>query len=236
MSEEFRNDQENLNSQQNSAGTEEHTENQSQNASTAGGTTYSWVNPKLRQDQGQQAGTNPWGAQNSGGWNAAGADAGKRQQYRYTASGPAGAKPGFGAPGAKVKKSKVKKPRKPMTAGRKWAATVAMALVFGVVAGGTMYGVNRAADYFDGDDNTVVQTTQPLAQTDTSGGSDSETVSASAGAAGTVKEVAKNAMPSLVTISTMSVEEMQSFFGGTQQYEVEGAGTGVIVARMTANC
>ncbi len=231
MSEEFRNDQENLNSQQNSAGTEEHTENQSQNASTAGGTTYSWVNPKLRQDQGQQAGTNPWGAQNSGGWNAAGAEAGKRQQYRYTASGPAGAKPGFGAPGAKVKKSKVKKPRKPMTAGRKWAATVAMALVFGVVAGGTMYGVNRAADYFDGDDNTVVQTTQPLAQTDTSGGSDSETVSASAGAAGTVKEVAKNAMPSLVTISTMSVEEMQSFFGGTQQYEVEGAGTGVIVGQ-----
>ena len=55
MSEEFRNDQENLNSQQNSAGTEEHTENQSQNANTAGGTTYSWVNPKLRQDQGQQA-------------------------------------------------------------------------------------------------------------------------------------------------------------------------------------
>ena len=75
MSEEFRNDQENLNSQQNSAGTEEHTENQSQNANTAGGTTYSWVNPKLRQDQGQQAGSNPWGAQNSGGWNAAGADA-----------------------------------------------------------------------------------------------------------------------------------------------------------------
>ena len=38
-------------------------------------------------------------------------------------------------------------------------------------------------------------------------------------------------MPSLVTISTMSVEEMQSFFGGTQQYEVEGAGTGVIVGQ-----
>ena len=36
-------------------------------------------------------------------------------------------------------------------------------------------------------------------------------------------------MPSLVTISTMTVEEMQNFFGGTQQYEVEGAGTGVIV-------
>ena len=28
--------------------------------------------------------------------------------------------------------------------------------------------------------------------------------------------------PLFVTISTMSVEEMRSFFGGTQQYEVEG--------------
>ena len=42
-------------------------------------------------------------------------------------------------------------------------------------------------------------------------------------------QVADNAMPSVVTISTMSVEEMRSFFGGTQQYEVEGAGTGVII-------
>ena len=47
-------------------------------------------------------------------------------------------------------------------------------------------------------------------------------------AAGTVAAVAYDAMPSLVTISTMSVQEMQSFFG-TQTYEAEGAGTGVIV-------
>ena len=47
-------------------------------------------------------------------------------------------------------------------------------------------------------------------------------------AAGTVAAVAYDAMPSLVTISTMSVQEMQSFFG-TQTYEAQGAGTGVIV-------
>lgn len=46
-----------------------------------------------------------------------------------------------------------------------------------------------------------------------------------------MEEVTKNAMPSLVTISTMSVEEMRNFFGGTQKYEVEGAGTGVIVGK-----
>ena len=47
-------------------------------------------------------------------------------------------------------------------------------------------------------------------------------------AAGAVAAVAYDAMPSLVTISTMSVQEMQSFFG-TQTFEAEGAGTGVIV-------
>ena len=47
-------------------------------------------------------------------------------------------------------------------------------------------------------------------------------------AAGPVAVVAYEAMPSLVTISTMSVQEMQSFFG-TQRFEAQGAGTGVIV-------
>ena len=35
---------------------------------------------------------------------------------------------------------------------------------------------------------------------------------------------AREAMPSVVTISTMSVEEMRSFFGGTQEIQVQGAG------------
>ena len=47
-------------------------------------------------------------------------------------------------------------------------------------------------------------------------------------AAGPVAAVAYDAMPSLVTISTMSVQEMQSFFG-TQMFEAKGAGTGVII-------
>ena len=35
-----------------------------------------------------------------------------------------------------------KKARKPMTTGRRWASVVAMGLVFGLVAGGTMFGVS----------------------------------------------------------------------------------------------
>ena len=111
--------------------------------------------------------------------------------------------------------------KKGMTTGRKWASLIAMALVFGLVAGGTMFGVNTAAEHLTGRDKAQIgqtQTTSADASSDTSGSGQ-----------GTVSEVAANAMPSLVTISTMTVEEMRNFFGGTQQYEVEGAGTGVIV-------
>ena len=121
------------------------------------------------------------------------------------------------------KKEKKVREKKPMTTGRKWATVVAMALVFGLIAGGTMFGVNAAGNYLAGNDSS----SDEVGQTQTTA-SDSNSSSDGSGQ-GTVAEVAKNAMPSVVTISTMSVEEMRSFFGGTQQYEVEGAGTGVIV-------
>lgn len=122
------------------------------------------------------------------------------------------------------KKEKKVREKKPMTTGRKWVTVVAMALVFGLIAGGTMFGVNAAGNYLAGNDSSSDQ----VGQTQTTS-SDSTSSSSDGSGQGTVAEVAKNAMPSVVTISTMSVEEMRSFFGGTQQYEVEGAGTGVIV-------
>lgn len=121
-------------------------------------------------------------------------------------------------------KTKKVREKKPMTTGKKWVTVVAMALVFGLIAGGTMFGVNAAGNYLAGNDSSSDQ----VGQTQTTS-SDSNSSSSEGSGQGTVAEVAKNAMPSVVTISTMSVEEMRSFFGGTQQYEVEGAGTGVIV-------
>lgn len=121
-------------------------------------------------------------------------------------------------------KTKKVREKKPMTTGKKWVTVVAMALVFGLIAGGTMFGVNAAGNYLAGNDSSSDQ----VGQTQTTS-SDSNSSSSDGSGQGTVAEVAKNTMPSVVTISTMSVEEMRSFFGGTQQYEVEGAGTGVIV-------
>lgn len=111
-------------------------------------------------------------------------------------------------------KTGTEKKKKEMTLQKKWGMVVAMALVFGLIAGGTMYGVNAAANRLYSQNH--------ISQTDTTEASTSESSSG-------VVQVADNAMPSVVTISTMSVEEMRSFFGGTQQYEVEGAGTGVII-------
>ena len=104
---------------------------------------------------------------------------------------------------------------------KRWAVLVAMALVFGAVAGGTAFGVNVAASQV----YNRKAAENGISNTETVSGTDSTD------STGTVAQVAENAMPSLVTISTMSVEEMRSFFGGTQEYEVEGAGTGVIVGK-----
>ena len=47
--------------------------------------------------------------------------------------------------------------------------------------------------------------------------------------AGTVSKIAKECKSSVVAITTTSVEEVQSFFG-TQSYQTQGAGSGIIVA------
>ena len=105
-----------------------------------------------------------------------------------------------------------------MSAKQKWSMLIAMAVV--------MFGVNTAANHIAnmGDapsENGVV----------TDDTEDNSTASANISSAGTKTpaQVAQEAMPSVVTISTMSVEEMRNFLGGVAEYKVQGAGTGVIV-------
>lgn len=111
-----------------------------------------------------------------------------------------------------------KEKRQSLSMKKRWGILIAMAVVFGLIAGGIMYGINYAGGR--------IYREQHISSTDTV-----ETRTASGDSSTAVEEVTKNAMPSVVTISTMSVEEMQSFFGGTREYEVEGAGTGVIIGK-----
>ena len=128
MSEELNNRNE-ISSSQNKDTQNQNTQSQSS------GTTYSWVNPKVHQQSGSQGSANPWGSgstwsgQGTGGQN--GGRGGEKQQYYYS-TGTAGTQTAAGH--GKAGKVKAKKTRQPMGTGKKWAMTVAMALVFGVVA------------------------------------------------------------------------------------------------------
>ncbi len=46
-----------------------------------------------------------------------------------------------------------------------------------------------------------------------------------------VSDIVENCMPSIVSITTKSVEEVETYFYGTQEFEAEGAGSGIIVAQ-----
>ena len=46
-----------------------------------------------------------------------------------------------------------------------------------------------------------------------------------------VSEVVDQVMPSIVSITSMSVEEVRSFFGGTYEQQSKGAGTGIIIGK-----
>ena len=113
-----------------------------------------------------------------------------------------------------------------MSAKKKWSMLIAMAVVFGLVAGLVMFGVNTAANHIAGKGDAPSENDVVTDDTE-----DNSTASANISSAGTKTpvQVAKEAMPSVVTISTMSVEEMRNFLGGVAEYKVQGAGTGVIV-------
>ena len=46
-----------------------------------------------------------------------------------------------------------------------------------------------------------------------------------------VSAIVENVMPSVVSITNLSIQQIQDFFGGTQKYETQSAGTGIIIGQ-----
>ncbi|HJB16709.1 MAG TPA: trypsin-like peptidase domain-containing protein [Candidatus Blautia excrementipullorum] len=113
---------------------------------------------------------------------------------------------------------------------KKLPETAALAVVFGLVAGAVFQGVNMVSDqYLEPETQTTLPTTDTAAEEVTE-----TTQSNVSQASGTVASVAQAAMPSVVAITSVSIQEIPSFFGvygfgGTQQYSSEGSGSGIIV-------
>ena len=118
----------------------------------------------------------------------------------------------------KTKKNrKVPKPVKLVCAG----------VAFGLVASVTFQTGNYVGTKVFGTTTTNVKTAKTAQTVD---GAKLTTSSSSTGTSD-VATIAKNAMPSIVSITNMSVQEVQSFFGGTQQQESTSVGSGIIIGQ-----
>ncbi len=116
------------------------------------------------------------------------------------------------------KQEKPKKPKKKMP---KWAGVVGLALVFGIVASAAFQASNVVFDRVTGNDTKTVKQSSAA-------GSSQLTQTAST-VTSDVSKIAESAMPSIVSITNMSVQEVQNFFGQTQQEESTSLGSGIII-------
>lgn len=140
---------------------------------------------------------------------------GMNGNYQYGGYGPAPE-----PPQQPVKKKKGK------GAIPKAVAVGGLAILFGVVSSAVFLTSNIVGTRILGLDSGISSsgTSKPVSSSTPLSSSSSVVTS-------DVSDIVKNVMPSIVSITSMSVEEVQSFFGGTYQQETEGAGTGIIISQ-----
>lgn len=111
--------------------------------------------------------------------------------------------------------------KKPNT-GKKWLLCISMAIVFGLVASVVFQASNRVIDGIFGktaSEEKAVNTTQISTSSDAVVNSD-------------IANVAANVMPSVVSITNLSVQEVQNFFfGGSTVQKYESSGSGIIIGQ-----
>ncbi len=112
--------------------------------------------------------------------------------------------------------------------GKKLIKVVAIALVFGLVSGAAFQGSSYVVDKLTG--SKTAKTTSEDAKT-TSGGEIATTAVSTATTITDVSNIVENVMPSIVAVTNISYTEYHSFFGGTQTYESESAGSGIIISQ-----
>lgn len=101
---------------------------------------------------------------------------------------------------------------------------IGAAVVFGLVASVVFQAANVVGSKVLGTNTT--KTSAKIGSTEltkTSGGSTA--------AASDVAQVVNNAMPSVVSITNMSLQQVQNFFGGVSEQESESSGSGIIIAQ-----
>lgn len=115
---------------------------------------------------------------------------------------------------------------------KKAGATIALAVIFGLVAAVVFQAANFAADRFlnTGKSSVQIKTTDSVDLQETASDDSPADKVLSDSENGTVAAVAQASMPSVVAITTVSVQEIPSFFGySSHQYKSASTGSGIIV-------
>lgn len=105
---------------------------------------------------------------------------------------------------------------------KKVFAAIGLGIIFGVVGAVTFSGTNYLIGKVTGSDQKVA-TTKVVSNTKLT--TSTSTVTSD------VSEIVENTMPSIVSITNMSVQQVQNFFGGIREYESESAGSGFIISQ-----
>ena len=129
-----------------------------------------------------------------------------------------------------------RKPKKKGSMAAKVAGVTAAAVLFGTVAGGTMFGVNTLGEYVKDRMGPETQTeTQAQVSVKTAEAENPASVPAAADVAPAVvmdvSAIVEKAMPSVVAVNNTMVMERQTWFGATQEVEVPSSGSGIIVGK-----
>ena len=115
---------------------------------------------------------------------------------------------------------------------KKAGATIALAVIFGLVAAVVFQAANFAADRLlnTGKSSVQIKTTDSVDLQETASDDSTADKVLSDSENGTVAAVAQASMPSVVAITTVSVQEIPSFFGySSHQYKSASTGSGIIV-------
>ncbi len=132
-----------------------------------------------------------------------------------------------GGPDLHTEPEPPKKEKRPRRGVPKALAIVGFAILFGVVSSAVFLTSNligsRLLGLQNGGNSSAVSSDK--ISNGTSLSTSSSVVTSD------VSDVVEKVMPSIVSITSMSVEEVQSFFGGTYEQKSEGAGTGIIIGK-----
>lgn len=113
---------------------------------------------------------------------------------------------------------------------KKGAKTVALALTFGVVASGAFQGSNYVINQWIGQEERAEAAGDVKLQQETGTSAGGMTTANKENGTLDISSIAEQAMPSVVSITNKSVQEI-NFFGQSQSYENESRGTGIIMGQ-----